>query len=346
MSRPTLALTQPLLDWLRADAAWSSVPWTTRATLAWRSRLGDWNARLSAQLAPTPPLPSEPLFILGPWRSGSTVMHELLHAALGWPTPRTWQCMDPTAFRLQRAPRHNVPVARPMDGLALGALSPQEDEFALLGLGAESAYRGFWMPHRLDALHHTLDPAYWLAHRDWLSTWGGFVGPLHGGQGRLLLKSPNHSFRWPALLAAMPQARAVWMLRDGAAVFASNRKMWRQMAQLHGLTPWDAATLDRFLAEALSRCAEVLASVSVPPDRFATCWQERLREQPEAEVRRVLGQLGLADGIDQPAWAQALEATASGRVEQYPALSDLSATARAAIARFDAAQQRFAQPAI
>ncbi|MCZ8234450.1 MAG: sulfotransferase [Inhella sp.] len=344
--RPALAVSQPLLAWLRDDPAWRQLPWSTRAGLAWRARLGSWNAGLSAQLAPARSLPEHALFILGPWRSGSTVMHELLHAALGWPTPRTWQCMDPTAFQLQRAPRRDTPVARPMDGLALGALSPQEDEFALLGLGVDSAYRGFWMPHRLDALHHTLDPAHWQQQADWLSVWGRFVGAIQGPHPQVLLKSPNHSFRWPAFVAALPQAKAVWMLRDGASVFASNRKMWRQMTQLHGLTEVEPAALDRFLAAALRRCAEILASNDLPDNRFATCHQERLRQQPAAEVRRLVEQLQLSDRVDEAALAAAVARTASGRIDAYAPLNDLDADVQAAIQRFDEAQQRVDQPAI
>lgn len=344
--RPTLAVSQPLLDWLRQDPAWQHLPWSTRAAVSWRGRLGSWNAGLSDRLAPAQALPERPLFVLGPWRSGSTVMHELLHAALGWPTPKTWQCMDPTAFRLQREPRRDVPVARPMDGLALGALSPQEDEFALLGLGVDSAYRAFWMPHRLDGLHHTLDPAHWHHQPDWLTAWGRFVAAIQGPHPHLLLKSPNHSFRWPALLAAMPGAKAVWMLREGAAVFASNRKMWRQMAALHGLTPLDSAALDRFLAAALRRCAELLASNTLPADRFTTCHQTQLRQQPAAEVRRVIAQLALADRVDKGSLEAAVQRTASGRVEAYPALDNLTDEVQSAIQAFDDAQRRWAQPAI
>lgn len=339
MKRPTLAISRPLRDWLRTDPAWRKQPLGLRALLAWRARLGSVNAALSAQLGPAPTVRA-PLFVLGPWRSGSTVMHELLHAALGWPTPLGWQCMDPCAWRLQRAPRAGVAVSRPMDGLPLDALSPQEDEFALLALGLPSAYRAFWMPHRLDELLPTLDPAFWQENADWLPDWEAFAGAVQGEAPRLLLKSPNHSFRWPALLQRFPEAQAVWMLREGEAVFASNRKMWRQMAALHGLTALDEAALDRLLAAALERCSELLEAPDLPAARLAFCWQPALQQQPRAELQRVLAQLGLAAQADEAKLQGALARTASGRVERYAPLQNLGAPARAAIARFDTAQQR------
>lgn len=320
MKRPQLALTRPLLEWLRADPSWPRLDWRLRALLAWRARWGSINQGLSAA-QPVNGAPLQPLFVLGPWRSGSTVMHELLAAALGWPTPLTWQCMDATTFRLQRAPRAGVTVARPMDGLALGPLSPQEDEFALLSLGVDSVYRGFWMPHRLDELGQGLDPAFWLADEHWLDAWEGFVRGLlpTSGSGELLLKSPNHSFRAQAFWRRYPQARAVWMLRDPVEVFHSNRKMWRQMIGAHGLTAEPSQALDRFLAQALRRCAEALewALDTLPPAQLACCEQGRLLAQPAAEIERILARLGLEHHFRDEAVRDAVQRTRSGRVERY-----------------------------
>ena len=335
-----MAISQPLRDWLRQDTVWGRLPWPLRAQLNWRALLGSVNASLS----PQPPVTSgaELLFIAGPWRSGTTVMHELITAALGWPTPQTWQCMDPTAFRLRRAPTSVGAIARPMDGLQLGALSPQEDEFALLGLGVDSAYRAFWMPHRLGTLHHTLDPAYWQGDGKWLDTWQRFIDAVRGPSAQLVLKSPNHSFRMPALLGRYPNSKWVWMLRDGRSVFASNRKMWGQMFAAHGLSAADPDALDRFLALALTRCAELLESVALklPPSRMAFCQQTDLRLDPESQVHRVLGQLGLEVGSDKHTFADALRATAQGRLDSYPDLGDLPSFCIEAIDRFDAAQQQ------
>ncbi len=340
MSRPTLAISQPLRDWLRQDPTWDGLPWTLRAQLNWRALLGSINTSLSPP--PSVDAEAELLFIAGPWRSGTTVMHELITAALGWTTPQTWQCMDPTAFRLRRAPKSVVAVARPMDGLQLGALSPQEDEFALLGLGIDSAYRAFWMPHRLSALHHTLDPAYWQGDRSWLNTWQLFIDAVRAPSAKLILKSPNHSFRMPALLDRYPNSKWIWMLRDGRSVFASNRKMWGQMFATHGLSVADPDALDRFLAQALTRCAELLESVAMqlPPARMAFCQQTDLRLDPAFHVQRVLGQLGLKFGPDERAFADALRATAQGRLDRYPDLDDLPHFCIEAIERFDAAQRR------
>ncbi|OFZ97441.1 MAG: hypothetical protein A3H35_11845 [Betaproteobacteria bacterium RIFCSPLOWO2_02_FULL_62_17] len=50
------------------------------------------------------------------------------------------------------------------------------------------------------------------------------AGVAGGRAGRLLLKSPNHTFRIRALIEAFPGAAYVWAVRDPRQVFFSNRR--------------------------------------------------------------------------------------------------------------------------
>lgn len=339
---PLHTMDAALLGWLRASPSWRTLGWGTRAQLRWRSGWASLNRKLSEQrVADAPPL-APPLFIVGPWRSGTTVMHELLTAATGWPTPLTWQCMNATAFQLLPAPPAQSGVARPMDGLEISPLSPQEDEFALLSLGVDSAYRGFLMPERLPELLHTLDPAYWQRHAaTWLPRFERFMAGVLASNGaagqRLILKSPNHSFRLPALLDRFPEAQVVWMVRDAATVFHSNRKMWTAMFAEHRLTQGHADGLDAFLGQALNRCAEVLTPVKrLPRHQHILVTQDALATDPRGTVQQVLTQLGIA-----PAQTSALDAalarTQQGRIDRYaePVPPDVAA----AVAALDAASR-------
>lgn len=341
---PLHTLDADLLRWARSGPPWRALPFGTRAQLRWRSAWATLNRRLSEARVSQAPALAPPLFIVGPWRSGTTVMHELLTAATGWPTPLTWQCMNASAFQLLPAPRQDVRIARPMDGLEISALSPQEDEFALLTLGVDSAYRGFLMPERLPELHHTLDPAYWHTHEaTWLPRFERFMAGVlaTGGQPgqRLILKSPNHSFRLPTLLRRFPEAQVVWMVRDAATVFHSNRKMWQSMFAEHRLTPGAGDGLDAFLGEALERCAGVLDGLpsQLPAGRWTVVDQAELAADPRAVVARVMTHLGLP-AAPGDALANALARTSRGRIERYD--QPAPAAAAAGIAALDAAQQR------
>jgi omega-hydroxy-beta-dihydromenaquinone-9 sulfotransferase len=341
--RTTLATSLPLRRWLKDDPAWAAQPLAWRAQQTWLAALGSLNQRLSsaalAQQGAGIAL-QDPVFIVGPWRSGTTVMHELLVAATGCATPRTWQCMDPCAFGLAPRARGAAAVARPMDGLEIRADSPQEDEFALLALGVESAYRAFWMPHRLHQLHHTLDAQWWLDHPQWLDPWENFLRGvlLHSGADAtqpLILKSPNHTFRIPSIVKRFPKARFVWMLRDPVQVFHSNRKMWGAMFEAHGVAEESPDALDAFLARSMSACAAALRETLGPADqgRFVVVSHESLVTRPAETVAGVVRQLKLPQAAQHIDLGRALERVRQGRIERYiEAMPHRLAAAGAALA--------------
>jgi omega-hydroxy-beta-dihydromenaquinone-9 sulfotransferase len=329
--RTTLATSLPLRRWLKEDPAWAAQLLAWRAQQTWLAALGSLNQRLSAAALAQQgggenkiPL-QDPVFIVGPWRSGTTVMHELLVAATGCATPRTGQCMDPNAFLLPRRGREkSVTIARPMDGLAISGDSPQEDEFALLALGVESAYRAFWMPQRLYQLRHTLDPAYWLEHPQWIEPWERFLRGvlLQAGAAAkqpLILKSPNHTFRIASILQRFPNARFVWMLRDPVQVFHSNRKMWSSMFEAHGVSDARDGALDEFIANAISAAASVLQATlrNGSARRWSVVKHDDLIASPERVVERAIAQQHLVPMGDPEPLEQALQRTREGHVDRY-----------------------------
>jgi hypothetical protein len=299
-ARPkVLPCTPPLLDWLRQDPAWSGLPRAVRARYRWSSAWGGVNARLSVGVdrGDPPSTLRDPVFVLGPWRTGSTVMHELLVAATGLPAPRTWQCMNAGAFRLSAPPLRGGATARPMDGWLVDAHAPQEDEFALLTLGVPSAYRAFLMPHRFGELLPTLSQRTWMDDPSWLAPWERFLrSVLHVERAAglpLVLKSPNHTFRLRALLRRFPGARLAWMTRDPVEAAHSNLDMWAAMARRHGLAPMDGAGLHAFLSHAFAAAAEALdeACAALAPDRLSVVPHAALVRAPRELTRAVCARL-------------------------------------------------------
>src|SRR5262249_40915733 len=86
-----------------------------------------------------------PVFIIGHWRSGTTLLHELLIQDRRHAYPNTYQCLEPNhplvSERLVKATMpFLMPRRRPMDNMAAGWERPQEDEFALAMMGQPSPY--------------------------------------------------------------------------------------------------------------------------------------------------------------------------------------------------------------
>jgi hypothetical protein len=180
------------------------------------------------------------------------------------------------------------------------AFSPQEEELALLALGAPSIYRGFFDPRRLPELACLLDETSWtgVAFSAWLKKWLEFAASVSAGRmGRLLLKSPAHTFRMRALNRALPEASYVWLIREPGATFISNRKMWLAKFRRYALWDWSEAELDTFLLRAVEAAARSLefAVGSLPPEKLVVVEFERVIQAPVETSEAIEARLGLIE---------------------------------------------------
>jgi len=256
-----------LRAWTEAGGRAERAPLLWHARLRWHAHWFERFAALSEQRTATQPLPADPLFIVGLWRTGSTLLHTKLSAAIGFSAPLTWQCFRPATFMLERPPK-NQSERRPMDQTEVTTLSPQEDEFAALLLGESSLYRAFIDPRRLEELQQR--------------------------PGTLLVKSPNHTFRLPWLAGRFPSARFLWLSRERDAVATSNRRLWSDMVQRYGLWRIRPAALEMFLNQAFEAHDALIEWARANlRDRVRFLSFEQLVRDPDATVAEVIGELGL-----------------------------------------------------
>jgi len=246
------------------------------------------------------------LVILGYWRSGTTLLHELLAAAGCWAFPTTHACMNPQSFLLSPARGEmTAELRRPMDDMVIRPLSPQEDEFALLALGARSPYEALLFPNRLADALELADPDD-LAPDErshWCHVLRTFLANVSASQGNkpLLLKSPAHSCRIAALQSVLAGCRFIVMVRDPYAVFESTVRMWREMFARYAVVPVPSDDeiravvlahrpgFERKLQAGLQRLAA---------GRVATIRFEDLTSRPAATVAHALQDLRLAGAED------------------------------------------------
>ena len=148
-----------------------------------------------------------PVFIVGHWRSGTTLLHELMVRDERLSSPSTYQCFAPHHFLVsqwffRRFAGWLLPGKRPMDNMAAGWDRPQEDEFALLTLGLPSPYRRIAFPNEPPADMNYLDFDS-ISKSDvnvWLETLRMFLCKVSVSTGRpLVIKSPTHTGRIAAL---------------------------------------------------------------------------------------------------------------------------------------------------
>ena len=333
-----------LAEWIRRGGAPDRAPLGYGLRLRWHARLFELNWRSQLARMPAAEPPADPLFILGLWRSGTTVLHELVNACGGWVTPQTWQCFHPSTCFLTGPPARGATVQRPMDQGLIAAQGPQEDEFALLLLGEPSIYRGLIDPRRLLECGGTA----WSGQGGGLERWQQFVrGVAAGGSARLLLKSPGHTFRISALRSLFPAARFIWIGRHPGEVLASNMRMWTAMTRAYALWDCPEDILQRFLREALLACSGVLERCVAEMTREQMLWVdfEALQTDPERVLRQILQFAGDRPGHGERSLtadiAAALSSVPIHRGERAPIPNDESVLQLDRVMR--AARRRFGE---
>jgi hypothetical protein len=243
--------------------------------------------------------------VLGYWRSGTTLLHELLCLDSRFTYPTTHACMNPHHFLLSEASalaRGGASTTRPMDEMEVRASSPQEDEFALLSLGARSPYEALIIPKILPEALKLTDPRD-LSPEDRKQWREVFVSFLNGvsarGAGKpMILKSPTHGARVSTLRDLLPDARYVLILRDPVTNFESVIRMWRKMFETYAL---DAIPSDDEIREAVlvdrPRFEAKLAAdtADLPANRFAALTYESLIANPVGVIEGLYQRLELGD---------------------------------------------------
>jgi hypothetical protein len=251
------------------------------------------------------PIEHPPVFIIGHWRTGTTFLHELLARDDRFAFPSTYECMAPHHFLLSggvlsRLLRWFAPAKRPMDDMPLGVDLPQEDDIALLALGAPTplarlAFANQPPPYEGMLDGDTADPAE-LAR--WRTAMLAFVRRLtFAKRKRLLLKSPPHTGKMAQLAAMFPGARFIHLLRSPRDVFASTRRLWQALDWAYSLQAAHHRQLDEQIFNALERMYRAFQRQrgELPVDAICDVAYERLVADPLGETERIYEHLSLGD---------------------------------------------------
>ena len=275
------------------------------------------------------PVPLHPVFVIGHWRTGTTLLHELLILDKQFGYPDTFACFEPNHPLLSEGffktyGRWLMPERRPMDNMAAGWDRPQEDEFALCLLGQPSPYADIAFPNRPAVYPGSLDLSGLTPNqlRDWKRAFRRLVQLwTFRDPRRLVLKSPPHTARITHLLDVFPDARFVHVVRDPYTVFPSTVNLWKSLGKKHGLqTPRDEGlTREKVFREfrvIYDRLEE--AKPLIPPGRFHELRYEELVKDPVGELRKVYAGVGL-DGFEaaRPALEEYVRRTTGYETNKY-----------------------------
>jgi omega-hydroxy-beta-dihydromenaquinone-9 sulfotransferase len=246
-----------------------------------------------------------PLFILGAWRGGTTLLFNLLTRDPRFAFPNAYEAAFPHSFLLTESisaglSGHFMPKKRPQDNMAFGVREPQEDEFAMCSLLGRSFLLSMAFPRGAAFYDRflTLSNVSDQERREWQSAVRHFVQKLTFKYGRpLVLKSPGHTGRIRLLLELFPDAKFVHIHRNPYAVFLSARHTVRKVTPWVALQTSDFGDLDeRTIRQYIELYRAHFDERSlIPPGHLHEIRFEDLEQDPLGQVRQTYERLQLPE---------------------------------------------------
>ena len=313
--------------WRVAPRDWPIVAFDLAAS-CYNSAAGGLERLLFGRAAERTQIRNAPLFIIGHWRSGTTLLHELLIQDERHTFSSNYDCVSPNHFLITewfatRVFGFMLPKQRAMDSMPLGWDRPQEDEFALVNLGLPSPYASIAFPNepRRNLEYYDLESLSPADRERWKAGFMHFLKRLtFRTPKRMVLKSPPHTFRIRVLLEMFPDARFVHIVRDPYVLFSSTVHLWKSIYLTQGLQKPNFAGLEEQVFDTFTRMQQQLEATRslVPDHRFHELRYEDLVAAPVDEMRK------LYDGLDLgefeavlPAIERYLEGTKGYRTNRY-----------------------------
>ncbi|MGA2059270.1 MAG: sulfotransferase [Thermoguttaceae bacterium] len=250
-------------------------------------------------------LKDDPIFVIGHWRSGTTLLHELLVLDRRHTFPDTYACFAPNHFLVSAwffkpMLKFLLPSRRPVDNMLAGWDRPQEDEFALCNMGVPSPYLTAVFPNRPPQYPEYLDLEglppealdRWKSKLHWFLQCLALRHPK-----RIVLKSPPHTCRIKVLLELFPKAKFVHIVRDPYVLFPSTYNLWKRLYRDQGLQMPKYVGLEEYVFRTFERMYEVFERDRhlIAPGQFCEVHYEELISHPIEQMRRIYEELELGD---------------------------------------------------
>lgn len=176
-------------------------------------------------------LKEPPVFIIGFWRSGTTLLHNLLCQDSNTAYTTTFQTVFPNLVLTQNAwlkPLANYlgPSKRPFDNVDMDMDFPQEEEFGLMNLQAHSIYKTFLFPENFDQIFRDEVFTEQLPKNElkqWKDHYNNLMAKaiLNTGGNTFISKNPCNITRINLLKLMYPGARFIFIYRNPYEVLES-----------------------------------------------------------------------------------------------------------------------------
>ncbi len=249
------------------------------------------------------PLPLNPIFIIGHWRTGSTLLHKLMSLDKELAVPTLFEVAEPDSFLTSYIYYKPVMKAmiskhRPMDNVILGMNEPQEDEYAVYRITDFSPLEKLVFPSEKKYFLSDLDSYLPDEHlEEWEKSIQFFFKKLFFLKKRTIVsKNPFNSLRIRELMKMFPGARFIHITRHPYEVVPSTIHMWNIVQQQNVLNRNAHKPTIGEVSTVLTRMLDVIEEhkTLIPAGHFSEVRFENLEKDSIGEMKRIYSDLGLS----------------------------------------------------
>lgn len=199
-----------------------------------------------------------PLFILGHWRSGTTLLHNMLAEDPSAAFMTTYQSVFPnnlsSKWLFRTFMRINMPDKRPSDGVVLNINFPQEDEFAFSNSQWNAYYNFFYFPKNYKAYYDKAVHHKNLSKNEielWYKSYDKLIKKalINSTGNRAIFKNPVNTARIDKLLKLYPDAKFLYIYRNPITVFFSTQRFFQQLFPTLWLHKTENKFIDKMIFE-------------------------------------------------------------------------------------------------
>ena len=252
-------------------------------------------------------LSKPPLFILGHWGSGTTLLHSLFALDKHFARPNLYQISNPHTFLstesiMCRLFGRFAAGKRVFDNVAVSLEMPMEDEFAICIMCHRSPYGAWSFPRREHFYDRylTLEDVPDNEITEWKTALVWFMKKLSLKSNRpLILKSPPHTARIRVLLEMFPDARFVHIHRNPYSVYQSTRNLYEKALPYFYLQRPNENEIEAGIIRRYSDMYDAFFSQRclIPEGQFHEIGFEELENDPIGELQAAYEHLQLG-GFD------------------------------------------------
>jgi len=239
-----------------------------------------------------------PLFIIGHWRSGTTLLHNMLCKAPSAGYLTTFHSTFPnnltSKWIFKTFMRMNMPDKRPSDNVVLNINFPQEDEFALSNSQPNAYYNFFYFPKNYKKFYDRAVYHKNLSEKEierWYKSYDKlFKKAMINTQGeQLIIKNPVNTARIDKILKLYPDARFLYIYRNPITVFYSTQRFFQKLFPSLWLHEVNKDFIDQIIFETYNQLMQDYQKqkVLIPEKNLMELKFEEFEQNPVEEIKKI-----------------------------------------------------------